>query len=590
MAMDDRRQVFETLLAGARAGRFTRRQVLARAAAAGLSFAALEVLLTACGGSEPTATVAPVSSSAPASSAPASAAPAGGASAAPSAAPSAAASTAASAAPSAAASAAGAAGAPKRGGTLKVGLQADPTSLDPHKQSLTALFHVTEHIYNTLVQVDEKLTPVPELAERWEISPDGKTYTFTLRQGVKWHNGRAFVAADVKYSYERILDKATASPNASLLAPVDKIETPNDRTVVITIKAPDASFLTNLSSAASVIVPEEEVEKNGDLTKVAVGTGPFKFKEYVPNTRVVLERNPDYWEAGKPYVDRMEMTPISDDTQRTTAVRTGTVDFIEYAPAKDIETLKRDTSLTIAGDQNTNIRFLAINTKRKPFDNVKVREAISLAIDRDAILGPAVFGAGTATKVLFPPGYWATLDEPPGKPDPARARALLAEAGVASGTKLTILSWQAYGFLSNAALVVQEQLKQIGLNAEVDLQENAAFLKNYTEGNFDLSVTGTSAYVDPNDIFFRNFATGQRFAIGYSNPEVDKLIAAGVATTNREERKKIYADLQRLLLADLPWVNLYIANQYEAMKTYVKGYTHIPTGTNIALRNTWLDR
>src|SRR5205085_11710973 len=133
---------------------------------------------------------------------------------------------------------------------------------------------------------------------------------------------------------ERIMDKATASPNASLFAPVDKVEAPNDSTVVITIKSADASFLTNLVSPAAVIVPKEEVEKNGDLTKVAVGTGAFIFKEYVPNTRIILERNPNYWEAGKPYVDRIEMTPISDDTQRSTAIRTGTVDFVEYAPAK----------------------------------------------------------------------------------------------------------------------------------------------------------------------------------------------------------------------------------------------------------------
>jgi peptide/nickel transport system substrate-binding protein len=579
--MDQHRQSFDRLLAGARDGSLTRRQVLTRAAAAGLSLGAIQALLAACGGTA-TSTTAPVAS-APAASAAAST---GGASAAPSAASQS--TRPASAAPSAASSAAG--GTPKRGGILKVGLQADPTSLDPHKQSLTALFHITEHIYNTLIQVDAGFAPKPELAEKWDISPDGKTYTFTLRKGVKWHNGRAFVAADVKYSYERIMDKATASPNASLFAPVEKIEAPNESTVVITIKSPDASFLTNLSGAPTVIVPKEEVEKNGDLTKVAVGTGPFKFKEYVPNTRIVLERNPDYWESGKPYLDGMELTPISDDTQRTTAVRTGTVDFIEYAPLKDIDQLKKDTSLTIAGDQNTNIRFLAINTKKPPFDNVKVRQAVSLAINRDAILGPAVYGAGTATKVLFPPGYWATLEEKPDPVDINRAKALLAEAGVAPGTKVTILSWQAYSFLSNAALVVQEQLKQIGIEATVDLQENAAFLQNYTDVKFDLSVSGTSAYVDPNDIFFRNFTTGQRFALGYSNPEVDKLVAAGVATTDREQRKKIYQDLQKLLLQDLPWVNLYIANQFEAMKTYVKGYTHIPTGTNIELRNTWLDK
>jgi peptide/nickel transport system substrate-binding protein len=548
--MDPQRQPFDDLLAGALSGRLTRRQVFVRAAALGLSVPAIETLLSACGGAAATPT------------------PAGGG-----------------------ASTAAAGGTPKKGGVLKVGLQADPTSLDPHKQSLTALFHVTEHVYGTLVRINKDLLPEPDLAEKWDVSSDGKTYTFTLRKGVKFHNGRGFAASDVKYSYERILAKETASPNAALLAPVDKVDAPNDTTVVVTLKAADASFLTNLTSPASAVVPKEEVDKNGDLTKVAVGTGPFKFKQYTPNTSITLERNPDYWESGKPYLDGIEMTPISDDTARTAAVKTGTVDFIEYAPWKDIPSLKTDTSLALAGDQNTNIRFIAINVNKKPFDNVKVRQAIAAAVDRDAVLGPAVFGFGTPTAVLFPPGFWATLDVKPGKPDLAKAKQLLSEAGVPDGFKTVIQTWSAYSFLSNAALVVQEQLKQIGITADINAQENAAYIKDYLDHNFDLSVTGTSAYVDPNDVYLRNFGSGQKSnASGYSNPQADKLIADGVATTDREQRKKIYQQLQQLLLDDAPWVNLYIANQFEAMKSYVRGYTHIPTGSNIALRETWLNK
>ncbi|HLZ30232.1 MAG TPA: ABC transporter substrate-binding protein [Chloroflexota bacterium] len=483
------------------------------------------------------------------------------------------------------------AGQPKRGGILKVGLQADPTSLDPQKTSLTALFHVTEHIYSLLVQLNPDLTVRPDLAEKWDISADGLTYTFTLRRGVKFHSGRALVAADVKYTFERLVDKATASPNASLLAPVDTITTPDDSTVVMTLKKADASFLTNLTGPATAIINKDAVEKNGDLTKTADGTGPFKFKEYVPNTRVVLERNPDYYETGKPYVDGIEMTIASDDTSRTAAVKTGTVDFIEYAPLKDIPSLKSDTSLTMAGDQNTNIRFVGLNVTRKPFSDLKVRQAIAMAVDRDAVLGPAVFGFGTPTVEIFPPGYWAGLGTKPVPADIAKAKQMLADAGYPNGFDTTILSWSQYSFLSNAAVVFQEQLKQIGINADVNLEENAAFIKDYLDNNFDLTVSGTSAYVDPNDIYLRNFGTGQPSnAVRYSNPKADDLIAAGVATTDQAKRKQIYQQLQQLLLDDVPWINLYIANQFEAMKTYVKGYTHIPTGTNYTLKDVWLDK
>ena len=486
---------------------------------------------------------------------------------------------------------AAAAGQPKRGGILKVGLQADPTSLDPQKTSLTALFHVTEHIYSLLVRLKPDLTVEPDLAEKWDISADGKTYTFTLRKGVKFHSGRMLTSADVKYTFDRLVDKATASPNASLLAPAESVTTPDENTVVITLKQADASFLTNLTGPATVIINKDAVAQNGDLTKTADGTGPFKFKEYVPNTRVVLERNPDYWEAGKPYVDGIEMTIASDDTARTAAVRTGTVDFIEYAPLKDIPSLKSDSSLQLAGDQNTNIRFIGLNVTRKPFSELKVRQAIAAVTDREAVLGPAVFGFGTPTLEIFPPGYWAGLGVKPQAADVAKARQLLTEAGYPDGFSTTILSWSQYSFLSNAAVVVQDQLKQIGISADINLEENAAFIKDYLDNNFDLTVSGTSAYVDPNDIYLRSFGTGQPSnAVRYSNPKADDLIAQGVATTDQEKRKQIYQQLQQLLLDDVPWVNLYIANQFEAMKTYVKGYTHIPTGSNYTLKDAWLDK
>ena len=333
----------------------------------------------------------------------------------------------AAATPTAAPAAAG--GQPKRGGILKVGMQADPTSLDPQKTSLTALFHVTEHIYSALVRLKPDLTVEPDLAEKWDISADGKTYTFTLRKGVKFHSGRALTSADVKYTFDRLVDKATASPNASLLAPAESIATPDDGTVVITLKQADASFLTNLTSPATVIINRDAVQQNGDLTKTADGTGPFKFKEYVPNTRVVLERNPDYWESDKPYVDGIEMTIAADDTARTAAVRTGTVDFIEYAPLKDIPSLKNDNSLVLAGDQNTNIRYIGLNVTRKPFSDLKVRQAVAAVIDRDAVLGPAVFGYGTPTVEIFPPGYWAGLGAKASPPDIARAKQLLTDSG-----------------------------------------------------------------------------------------------------------------------------------------------------------------
>jgi peptide/nickel transport system substrate-binding protein len=481
---------------------------------------------------------------------------------------------------------------PKTGGTLKVGLQADPTALDPYKQSLTAIWHVTEHIYNRLTGVNPDLSIKPELAESWDISEDGLTYSFHLRQGVKFHNGREMVASDVKYSFEHLVDPAVASQSAANLDSMKRIEAPDDYTAVMTLKKPDASMLANLSDGSCIIVPHEVIEENGDLSQVAVGTGPFKFVEYVPNTHIVLERNPDYWEEGLPYLDGMELIPISDDTQRTNAITTSTVDFIEYAPLRDVDSLQSDDGLTLAGDSNTNIRFAGLNLSRKPFDDLKVRQAINMVIDRAAVLEPAVFGHGTAVDVVFPPTYWAALQTTIPAPDVEGAKALLAEAGYADGFKTTITTWSAYSFLSNAAVVVQDQLKQIGIDAELNPVENATMIQSvYVDKDYDIAVTGTSAYVDPNGIMLSNFQTGASGNfVNYTNPKVDDLITQGIAETDQAARTEIYQQLQQILLDDLPWVNLFVANQYEAMKSYVKGYTHIPTGSNITLKETWLDK
>src|SRR5215217_3312196 len=483
-------------------------------------------------------------------------------------------------------------GTPTPGGILKVGLQADPTALDPHKQSLTAIWHVIEHIYNGLTRITTpELTIEPALAEGWEISEDGTSYMFVLREGVTFHDGTPLKASDVKFTFERLVDPATASPGASELASMKSIEVNDERTVVMTLNAPDASLLAALAGGTCVIFSEEFVKaNNNDVSQVAMGTGPFKFVEYVPNTRIVLERNENYWEEGLPYLDGIEMTIASDDTARTAAVVTGTVDFIEYAPLRDIPSLEADPSLKLAGNSNTNIRFIGFNLTKEPFDNLKVRQAIAAVVDREAMLGPTVFGYGTPTEVLFPPDFWAALQQEVRPPDVERAKALMAEAGHPDGFSTTITSWSQYSFLSNAAVVLQEQLRQIGIEAELNLVENATMVDQvYVGKTYDIAVTGESAYVDPNTLILSNFKTGESGNfVNYSNPEVDKLIEQGIAATDQEERAGIYQDIQKILLDDLPWISLFVANQYEAMKSNVQGYVHIPTGSNASFRTTWL--
>lgn len=485
---------------------------------------------------------------------------------------------------------------PVTGGTLRVGLQGDPAQLDPHTTQLTAAIHVTEHIYEGLVIENPDLTIGPWLAaELPEISEDGLTYTFTLREGVMFHApvSRALTSADVVYSLNRLKDPELGSNSISLLEPITAIEAPDDLTVVLMLASPNAAFLATLASRYIAIVPQEFVEQNdNDLNQAACGTGPFVFEEYIPNTRLTVTRNADYWDGDLPYLDGIEFTPISDDTQRTNAIITDTVDFIEYAPLADIERLRGEDALTIAGEINTNIRFIGINLRREPFSDVRVRRAMALALNRSEILEPATYGNGTATEVIFPEGNWAHVEVPETTQDIEAAKALLAEAGFPDGLDVEILSWSAYSFLSQPSYVVQSQFEAIGIRSEVVLEENATYIDRYIlsgEFNFDVTVTGTSGFLDPNDVYADNFlSTSSSNAAGYSNPTVDQLIADGIATTDQAARAEIYTQLQTILLEDLPWINLFIANQYEAMVSGVGGYTHYPTGSLHAFRETFI--
>jgi peptide/nickel transport system substrate-binding protein len=342
------------------------------------------------------------------------------------------------------------------------------------------------------------------------------------------------------------------------------------------------------------VIAQEEVEANGGdlmLGATGAGTGPFKYVEYIPSVSLSVERNADYWDAPLPYLDGIEFTVTIEPTSRRTALIQGSADFIEYAPFQDMAIFEEDESIQVFGSQNTNIRYMGVNVLKEPFDKPEVRQAIAMVIDRAPIIEAAIFGAGTPTETIFPASFWAGMEREIAAPDIEGAKALLESVGLGDGFSCKVHSWSEYPFLSNAAIVIIEQLKQIGIEAETDFQVNAVYLENYFAGNFDLSVTGTSAYVDPNDVIETNFHTNRtNIATGYSNPDVDALIEEGIASTDQAARAEIYQQIQEQLLVDLPWINLFIADQYEAAKTFVMGYEHIATGSNRSFRSVWLDQ
>lgn len=496
------------------------------------------------------------------------------------------------AAPAGAPAAKPAAGTPKAGGTLKIGTNQDAVGFDPHTTNATASYRILENVYSQLVKFAPGLEVQPDLAESYKATSP-TTWEFKLRKGVKFHSGKELKAEDVKYSLERIKDPNVKSPRASQLAAITEITTPDDYTVVIKTDKPYSPMLAVLADRTMAIVNKAAVEKaGGKLDNSADGTGPFKFKEYVPNTRTVLEKNPDYFIKGQPLLDSVIYTPVPDDTARTTAVRTGSVDIIEYAPPKDLKLMEGD-KLTIAGSGNNNVRFLAFNTKVKPFDNPKVRQAVAWAVDRDAIVQAAYNGAGTSlTAGPFLSSFWPGMKEPVyGKRDVAKAKALLAEAGYPNGVTAKLKNTPTYSFLGNAGIAAQEQLKEAGINLEIVSLEWSVFLKDYLAKDFESVVSGYSAFADPHGPLDANYVTGRtNNFMNYSNPKFDELVAKGAQESNQAERAKIYIEAQKILLEDSPMVYLYAANEYEAMQPYVKGYAHYLNGSHVSLREVWMDK
>jgi peptide/nickel transport system substrate-binding protein len=482
---------------------------------------------------------------------------------------------------------------PKPGGILTIGTNQDAVGFDPQVSNATASSRILENIYSGLLRFNEKLEIQLDLAESYTVDSPTQ-YTFKLRKGVKFHNGRELKAADVKYSFERIKDPATGSSRASQFALLDSIATPDDYTVVLKLKSPYAPLLSVLAGRdTGAIVAKEVVEANGGkLDKVAVGTGPFMLAEYIPNTHTRLVKNPDYFIPGHPYLDGVTYQPIPDDTARSTAVRTGAVDMIEYAPPKDLTALKADPKIVITGDGNNNVRFLAFNMTVKPFDNQKVRQAIAWAIDRQQVMDAAVSGAGTPlTAGPFLPSFWPGLQQPVYKQDIAKAKQLLTEAGYPNGFTAKLKNTPTYSFLGNAGIVVQEQLKAVGINFEIVSLEWSVFLADYLGKNFEAAVSGYSAFADPDAPLDGTYVTGRKNNfMSYSNPKFDALVAQAAATSDQAQRAQLYRDAQTILLDDSPMVFLYAANEYEAMQSYAKGYVHYINGSHVSFRDMWLDK
>src|SRR5256714_1752939 len=487
---------------------------------------------------------------------------------------------------------------PKKGGTLILARAGEVTNLDPHKVPAFTSARVFELVYSYLMRLDENLGVQPDLAASMPTtSADGKTVTVKIRSGVKFHNGDPLTSADVKYTFDRILDAKTAAVARSFFTDVDNIATPDATTVVFNLKNPNAALLAYMAHPNTGIVSKKIGEANADLSKkeTAIGSGPFKLAEWVPDNFMRFEANKDYYISGQPYLDGIRINVVPDESSITAALRTKAADMGIVTDAKVAKTMRSESSITLDAKPSLSYNLLFVKTKRKPFDNLKVRQAIAYAIDRKAIIDAAALGEGEQTGPVAPAltNYALPLSQYPlYTRDVAKAKQLLQEANVGpiEFTMLTQTTEPAYA--KDIAQLVQAQLAEIGVKMNIPRLPFTHWADRLPKADFDMSPGLNGGGPDPDFYIFRYFTDdgNLNFVTSYKNPASSDAIQQARATTDVAKRKDLYATAQKELVNGVPFIWLYVGRDYFGLLPTTKGFTHLPTGSIIYLRQTWLDK
>ncbi len=565
------------------ATRLGRRRFM-RLAAAASGGATLATLLAACGGSS-TATDTPQPAAGAATTAPApTTTGTTGASA-----PAATTGAGAPASPTVA-TAAATGGTPKKGGTLRVALESDIIGIDPHGASAGVDRNVYTTVYNGLVAPDKNLKIVPDLAESW-TTPDPTTYLFKLRPGVKFHDGTDCDAAAVKKNFDYILDPANASARRPEIDDVQEVTAPDPLTVKVTLKTAFSPFLSIISDRAGYIVsPTARAKFGKDFTRNPVGTGPYQFVEWVKDDHVTFKRFDGYFEKDVAYLDQIVYKPIPDSSVALTNLKTANMDFLRSVDPKDVAEIKANKSLGYLEGEGVGYTGLWINTAKGPLATKALREAVSLGIDREELLAAAYFGIGEIANGPIPPSSWAyDKGARPVARDVKAAKAKLAEGGQPSGFKM-VLKGDNSPLTQKIAQLFQAQLKEVGIDVQIQVLEFGALLKAGEQNDFDALSLGWSGRIDPDGNIEPIFQTKGAFNYGkYSSPDVDNLVAQARLVADQGQRKAIYQQLTKKINDDVAYVFTRFTPTGYAVGNYVKGFEVTPDGL-ARFKRTWLNK
>lgn len=458
----------------------------------------------------------------------------------------------------------------------------DAENFDPHKYTGTPTEVIIKNIYSNLVRFDSNLEIVPDLAESWEMSADALTWTFNLRQNVKFHDGTPFNAEAVKVSFERVLNPDTGSPRRSVVEIISGVEVVDDNTVKIKTASPCSVLLNKLAHPAAAIISPAAIEKYGkDLATNPVGTGPFIFNEWKVGEELILDRNPDYFD-GAPQVSKLIFRVVPDDSTRSLLLESGRADIAMRLPVTELNRLKDNDEVKAITTDTVMTMYVALNNSKGPLKDMRVRQAMNYAIDKDVIIRDILDGMGTIADAPISPYTWGYSPTGTYEYNVEKAKTLLAEAGYPNGIELEL--WFSPGrYLMDTKVCenLQYQWGKVGINIKLRQWEWLAFRSEIQKGQFDMLLLGWSPSTAEADqglypVFHSSQFPPASNRAYYNNAQVDKLLVEAKTEKEPDKCKELYRQAQKIIVDEAPWLFLYYVKQIVVCRSNISGLEVLP--------------
>jgi peptide/nickel transport system substrate-binding protein len=479
---------------------------------------------------------------------------------------------------------------PKRGGTLRISVDQAASVIHPLRTRVNPEYLVAELLYSGLTALAPDMSPEPDLAESWTTDATSSEWIFKLRKGLTFHDGSPCGAADVVATFRAILDPKTASPARTNVGPIKEVTAVDDLTVKFTLASPYADLPVALAYPCARIAPAKILETDLDgLARTAVGTGPFKLVSYEPDRKIVVERNPSYWDPTRPAVDRVEVLVYPDHTAEASALISGDTDLMMSTTAGEYLRLTKASgvkALRIPSGQFLNVNMAC---DQKPFDDIRVRRALALTVDREAMVGFVAGGYGTpGNDAPMSPAYRYYAAAPLLKPNIAEAKKLLAEAGYPNGLDVTLVASDTPGTRAQLAVAIREMAKPAGFRITVQTMPHATYLDQvWKKGSFYVGFYNMQATADA--IFALLFTSNAAWnETRWNNKAFDEVVFAARAETDDARRRPLYAEAQKMMREGIPAVIPVFFDLLAAQRAWVEGYVLHPRASVFRLDRVWL--